>query len=172
LKKLADYSETTPWNHMELGDTKTGIIASGVCYYYAKEVNAEIQSFASAFLSYDWVKTVGFTDEKDGEFAVELLKEKRDFSDRKNVKNVSANGDAIVGCFENEDGEGYMLVNYSLPSQKKVVEISVTLKKKRGFVAVYGGENYSGEPQIIQAENGVVNIKLKAGEGKFITPIK
>ena len=45
MKKLADYSETTPWNRMELGDTKTGIIASGVCYYYAKEVFGENASY-------------------------------------------------------------------------------------------------------------------------------
>lgn len=45
LKKLAEYSETTPFNHVEMGDTRTGVIASGICYYYAKEVFGESASY-------------------------------------------------------------------------------------------------------------------------------
>lgn len=45
LKKLAEYSETSPFNRMEMGDTKVGVIASGVCYYYAKEVFGEKASY-------------------------------------------------------------------------------------------------------------------------------
>lgn len=45
LKKLAEYSETSPFNRMEMGDTKVGVIASGVCYYYAKEVFGENASY-------------------------------------------------------------------------------------------------------------------------------
>lgn len=45
LKKLAEYSETTPFNRVEMGDTRTGVIASGICYYYAKEVFGESASY-------------------------------------------------------------------------------------------------------------------------------
>ena len=38
LKALAEYSETSPFNRVEMGDTSVGVIASGICYYYAKEV--------------------------------------------------------------------------------------------------------------------------------------
>ena len=38
LKTLAEYSETSPFNRVEMGDTSVGVIASGICYYYAKEV--------------------------------------------------------------------------------------------------------------------------------------
>lgn len=45
LQKLAEYSETSPFNKVEMGDTSIGIIASGICYYYAKEVFGEKASY-------------------------------------------------------------------------------------------------------------------------------
>ena len=45
LDKLRAYSETTPFNRVEMGDTKVGVIASGICYYYAKEVFGEDASY-------------------------------------------------------------------------------------------------------------------------------
>lgn len=45
MKKLEEYSETTPFNRVEMGDTKIGVIASGICYYYAKEVFGEKASY-------------------------------------------------------------------------------------------------------------------------------
>lgn len=45
MEKLARYSETSPFNRVEMGDTKIGVIASGICYYYAKEVFGESASY-------------------------------------------------------------------------------------------------------------------------------
>ena len=45
MKKLAEYSETTPFNRVEMGNTQIGVIASGICYYYAKEVFGEEASY-------------------------------------------------------------------------------------------------------------------------------
>lgn len=45
LDALAQYAETTPFNRVELGDGKVGVICSGMCYYYAKEAFDEGTSF-------------------------------------------------------------------------------------------------------------------------------
>ena len=45
MEKLAAYSVTTPFNRMAMGDTRVGVIASGICYYYAKEVFGEEASY-------------------------------------------------------------------------------------------------------------------------------
>lgn len=45
METLAEYSETSEFNRVEMGDTKIGVIASGVCYYYAKEVFGENASY-------------------------------------------------------------------------------------------------------------------------------
>ena len=45
MNVLAQYSEESPFNRVEMGDTKVGVIASGICYYYAKEVWGENASY-------------------------------------------------------------------------------------------------------------------------------
>ncbi|MBP1743180.1 MAG: indolepyruvate ferredoxin oxidoreductase, alpha subunit [Firmicutes bacterium] len=43
--KLAEYSETTPLNFMEIKDSKIGVVTSGCCYVFAKEVFGEDASY-------------------------------------------------------------------------------------------------------------------------------
>jgi len=45
LSKLKEYSESCRWNFAEYNDLKTGIIASGPCYRYAKEVFGDSVSY-------------------------------------------------------------------------------------------------------------------------------
>ncbi|MGL5712677.1 MAG: indolepyruvate ferredoxin oxidoreductase subunit alpha [Paraclostridium sp.] len=63
LDNLLDYSNNTSLNNIEINDTKIGIIASGVCYTYAKEVFGDDASYLK----------LGFTnplpDKKIKEFA-------------------------------------------------------------------------------------------------------
>ena len=44
-EKLAQYSEKTHFNRIEMGNTKIGVIASGPSYYYAKEVWGDDASY-------------------------------------------------------------------------------------------------------------------------------
>lgn len=139
-------------------------------YDYVKNVNAEIQSFSSAFFAFEWIKTVGITkDGTDGNPAILKLKEEVDFSDRKYLTDVKSSVDAIIGCFENGDGEAYMAVNYGQPSKTNdnVVEMNF---KNVDYVAVYGGESRSVD--IVKLNGRKFSITLKSGEGKFIVPLK
>lgn len=47
-KKLSEYSETSGFNYMEYNDTSLGIVASGICYEYAKEVFSDKASYFKA----------------------------------------------------------------------------------------------------------------------------
>lgn len=44
-RKLIEYAETTPLNRVEMGDTKIGVITSGVSYQYAKEALGDKASY-------------------------------------------------------------------------------------------------------------------------------
>lgn len=44
-KKLLEFSNTTPLNFIEWNDTSVGVITSGVCYSYAKEVFGDSASY-------------------------------------------------------------------------------------------------------------------------------
>lgn len=53
LGRLAEYSETSPLNRIEWGsDRKIGVVASGLCCYYAKEVFGEGASYLKIGFSY------------------------------------------------------------------------------------------------------------------------
>ncbi|MCI6734863.1 MAG: hypothetical protein MR437_07310, partial [Clostridiales bacterium] len=140
-------------------------------YYYVKNVNVEIQSFASAFLAFDWVKTVGITENgTGGNPAILKLKDEVDFSDRKYLNRVDSSGDLLVGCFENGGSEGYMVVNYGEPSTTRINEVSLSFKGA-DYVVVYGGESKT-DAEIVKLNGGKMNFALNGGEGKFIVPIE
>ena len=142
-------------------------------YDSVKNVNAELQTFASAFLAYDWVRTFGITDFSDGQgsTAIGLLSEDVDFSDRRYLSSVETTGDCLIGCFEREEDEGYLLVNFR-DSRMKEFEVSLTLKGEADYLAVYGGEGATKDPEIVKANKQVCKITLKSGEGKFVVPLK
>ena len=87
LKKLTDYSNTTEFNYMEINNSKVGVIVSGMCFNFAKEVFKENVSYLK----------LGFTfpmpDEKIKEFSSEVDKiyiiEENDGFIEEHVKSLS-----------------------------------------------------------------------------------
>lgn len=65
-----------------------------------------------------------------------------------------------------------MLINYGMPSETEEIEVSLALKGKAQYLAVYGGEGAMETPEIIKANKGVCKITLKGEEGKFVVPLK
>lgn len=51
-EELEKYSETSPFNYAEYYDKKIGIIASGICYQYAREVLGENASYLKLGFTY------------------------------------------------------------------------------------------------------------------------
>lgn len=144
-----------------------------VLYDYVKKINREIQSFAPAFLSYTRKKTFGISDFVNGygNPAIRMMIEQADFSDRRYLSAVETAGDCLVGCFEGEAGEAYLLVNYGDPESTDEISLSLRLKGGAAAIGVYGGEDFSVDPVIIEGQKGVCKLTLKAGEGKFIVPL-
>ncbi len=145
-------------------------------YYYVKDVNAEIQSFASVVLSYDWQQSVGISGIEEQTYRVVSIELDNNY-ERINLENakhyVEAGGsqDLVVSRFDSEKyGEAYMFVNFG-ENTEKANTINATFKDC-GAVAIYGGEDYSGTPEIVPVdENGKFTIELAYGEGAFIVPL-
>lgn len=146
-------------------------------YEYVKNVNSEISAFSSAILAYDWVKCMGITDgsiASENSKGINRLNIKADFSDRKYVNNIKTYGNCLIGVFERAeyDDEGYMIINYGNPEDNETYDYSVELKGGAKYIAVYGGEGYSGEPKIMKAnQDGICKLTINPGEGKFIVPL-
>lgn len=150
-------------------------------YDYVKKVNAEMQAFASAYLDYKFVSTMGITyyNEADNSFdaSIAYMKNKStskrtEFVDRKYLAAIETTDDILVGSFEKESGEGYMIVNFGNPEAESAKDIEVTIELKGGasYLAVYGGK--SGVPTIIKADDGKVKLPLTIAEGKFVIPLQ
>lgn len=58
LNKLKEYSNNTPLNYIELHDTKIGVVASGCCYRFAKEVFGDNASYLKLGFTNPYPKTL------------------------------------------------------------------------------------------------------------------
>lgn len=71
--KLLEYSETTPLNRIEWNDKKIGVIASGMAYYYAREVFGDTVSYLKLGLTWPLPaeKITAFCQEVDEVYVIE-----------------------------------------------------------------------------------------------------
>jgi len=145
-------------------------------YYDLKTVNQEIQKFASVALAYDWEEAIAITGTVDQTFRANVLQYDENFDPRKlsNPKHyvsATATQDLVISQFKSEKyGEAYMLVNFARAESDNNT-VNLTFKDCKA-IAIYGGEGYSGTPEIAELdENGNVAIELNYGEGVFVTPI-
>ena len=138
-------------------------------YFGAQKVNAEAQSFAKEYLAFDWVKTVAvYEGEEPIEYGLMRLQENLD--DRKYVQDISANGDVLVGCFEEQGYEAYMLVSYVNPDEQGEVDITLTLQDKNALLVYTGNKKTNG--QRIEAADGKVKLTIPYGYAIFVIPTK
>ena len=134
-------------------------------YYYVKEANAQIQSFAHAYLQFTWdnvmpvygtvindISATGF------DLLSDCMTESEDFE-------VTSNLDALVGQFHDQNGyKGYMVTRVSDPMDGLTGTLSMTFNASHALV--YEG----GECKTVEIPSGVYKFSLEAGEGKFIIP--
>ena len=160
------------YNHciMNQDDTPSDV------YYYIQKIHKEIQSYASVILSYDWSESIATSGTEGSAFRLgafvydDTYTEPRKFENAKHYVSATATQDLLISRFDsNEYGEAYMFVNFADRNNACTAEITF---KDCGAVAIYGGEGYSGEPQIlILDEQGKATIELNYGEGVFVTPL-
>lgn len=142
-------------------------------YYWAQEVNSEIAKFDHVYLSFDWEGVMGVNGTNN--FEIEPDYENNSFSLLKaplstlnGVKSVSATEDTLIGQFKDKDGRaGFIVTNFTEPTNllKDVVTFNF---KNANRAIVYR----NGEKQIYEVKGGKLNLKLDAGEGVFVIPVK
>lgn len=145
-------------------------------YYSLQKLHKEIQSFASVILSYDWDTTIGISGSDEQTYRVNSLEYDLEFNEIKleNCKNyVSAKGtqDLAVSRFTSDKyGDAYMFLNWA-DRNDNTNKVTVEFKDCKS-VALYGGADFDGTPEIIELDqDGKCTFELAYGEGKFITPI-
>jgi hypothetical protein len=138
-------------------------------WYSAKTVNEELLAFDHVYLSFDWqgVLVTPGTDAKTTAGTNCFPNTKLSLKYYPRVKKIEASEDTITGCFKDKDGyDGFMLVNFSDPTQKQTDNVKVTFNNASRAV-VYA----NGVKSIVDLTNGVYETALAPGAGQFIIPI-
>lgn len=165
--------ESYLYNHCILNQDRT----PSVIYNYVKEVNTEIQKFASAVLAYNWNESIGISGTEDQTFRVgaieydENLDRITNFKSGNHFVSTDSSYDLVISQFTSDTyGEAYMFVNFGrAESGTNTVKANF---KDCSAIALYGGADYSGMPTIITLdESGCATFELEYGEGAFVTPI-
>ena len=141
-------------------------------YEFVRTVNDEISSFSDVILSYDWQFAAGVPAEGTrGGTALRMLENSGDFSACNYLDSIVTSGDLVVGCFKDEENsEGYMIVNYCDPAVGQSAEITVNLMNS-DYAAVYGRLGSTENPLIVETEEGCFQTNLDAGDGIFVVPL-
>ena len=147
-----------------------------VLYDYVKEINAEVQKFASVVLAYNWEDSLGFPGTVNSTYRMSYIQydenyDQKVFKDTKHYVGVESTYDTVVSKFLSEQyGEAYMFVNFAKELSESNT-ITATFKECDA-IAIYGGADYDGTPKIVELdENGKFELKFEYGEGVFVTPL-
>ena len=142
--------------------------SKGPTYDAVKNINEEVKKIDHVLNAFTWqgVKTFAGTTFADENSGFEYLG-KYELASLAGIKSASASHDAIIGQFKDANNyQGYMLVNYTEPSQGYKNTIELEFNGAKGVLMYRGGVE-----MVMKVENNKLSVPLEAGEGVFIIPL-
>ncbi|MDE6504257.1 MAG: hypothetical protein K2L42_00110 [Clostridia bacterium] len=141
-------------------------------YQMAKEVNEEISKFDHVYLSFDWEGIMGvngtINTADDPEYINPSFNFNTELEKLDCANKVSATQDTLIGQFKDKEGRaGLMVTNFTDPADKQKDVVSFEFKDANRAVVYRGGER-----MIYEVKDNKVDLKLSAGEGIFVIPVK
>ena len=146
-------------------------------YEYAQAVNLEIQTFANAFLNFEWQGTTNYLNEEgvrnsafnmvnDSSVLAERLNKEYPTKESERIESVTNKEDLLIGSFLDKNGyDGFMLVNSGDPA--KNLENAIEIRFNNASKAVVYA---NGERTVVELDGGTYKATLQSGEGQFVIP--
>lgn len=139
-------------------------------YAIVKQANERTFGFSKVVCNFDWYNLLLSQAENSAsiENAESFQTATGLVNDKKGVlQSYSSQFDAIIGCFNKGDTDGYMIVNYSVPSknQSNVVKLNFGSRYSRAIVWTENGAS------VVGLLNGEYRTTLTAGGAAFIVPV-
>lgn len=135
-------------------------------YDYVKEANDRALPFEKVLCSFEWKGLTSKKGEMSGKDDVFGDIRDLEIQETGSLTSLVSRYDAIVGCFEKDGQDGYMVVNYTDPINDYTN--AVTLKFEGCSQALVYTEE--GTEQVNLTENGELRLILEAGQGAFVIP--
>ena len=131
-------------------------------YYYVKDVNADLETFESIFVEYDWQGVTTITaGENNSSF--EYLKGKT-LEKPLGVEKIDVTADTLVGSFVHENGsKAIVAVNYNCPEHKIKDKVKVTFEKEVTAIV------YQNGGKTVYDNVKELSLDLNEGDGAFVT---
>lgn len=136
---------------------------------YVQETNEQLKTWDHVILSFDWkgAVTVNGTDEHENEASFDNAKSMT-LDELQEIELAESRLDTLIGEFQDADGRyGYMLVNYTEPTNHKIDYVDLTFKDAKK-VLVY----QNGEPTVYDADNNQLQLRIEAGGAAFAIPLR
>lgn len=145
-------------------------------YDYVKDANAKYLGFEKVVNSFTWkgLSTITASEKKRVENE-EAFSSVTDLTlqetGKLDLSRSQSKLDTIVGTFEKDGENGYMVVNYTLPSGGKTNVVELSFNDATHAVVYTAGEN-GIEATTVKLVEGGVRLSLDAGDGAFVIPVK
>lgn len=136
-----------------------------------QEANLELRKWDNVYLSFNWEATAEVEGRSGGTPGDMIrLAYAPEIKDIDGITSVVSSENLLLGAFSDASGNrGFMLTNATNPWQERFAVTTVKFDKRYKGVMVYE----KGEPRIIGLNgSGEAKIRLDAGEGKFLIPLK
>ena len=156
----------------EGADYKSMVTLSGertFVFDLVQEANLEIRKWDNIYTAFDWQGTAE-VDGRNGRYKEMMsLAYAKEIKDVEGIESVVSSENMLLGEFNGPDGnKGFMLTNAVNPFEERFAIATVKFDKQYKAVVVYE----KGEPRVINLKKGEAQIRLDAGEGKFLIPLK
>ena len=136
-------------------------------YDYVKAVNNEIAAWGDVYMRFSWKKAMTFIGSENQKGSNSAFNYYETDNSHPRIKKFASSADAIVGVFGDTDGrDGFMIVNYDLPSSENVNKIEVLFANCTKAVVIKNGSK-----NVIDVNGGKTAFELKASESVFVIPL-
>ncbi len=136
-------------------------------YDYVLEANQRAIPFERIMCAFDWEgMTVNHGSQSGMENIFEIVEDQL-AEDTGVLTKLDSRYDAIVGCFKQNEQDGYMVVNYTAPDLNMTNMITLTFEGCQQAL-VYTEE---GVQQMNLVDNGTIRLTLHAGQAAFVIPV-
>ena len=136
-------------------------------YYYVKDAISQLKTMQDAYLHFDYKGTkaiLGKLNDDGYNDCFDLLN--YNLSELNSIKSVDCTQDTIIGQFEKDGVDAYMVSNFTEPTQDKSDKVNIYFKGKTK-ARIYRNGNVE-EMDILQDKLSII---LNSGEAAFIIAI-
>ncbi len=136
-------------------------------YDYVLEANERAMPFQKVVCAYEWQGMTVCHGKQSGSENIFEIVEDLVTQNTGSLTKVDSRYDAIVGCFQKDGQDGYMVVNYTAPDLDMTNMVTLTFQGCTQAL-VYTED---GVRQVNLVEDGSIRVTLDCGQAAFIIPV-